>query len=168
MFTSHQKKYLTTQRGVSIVEAIFVISILSVSFAAILSAILFFLRGGLYATDQAQALFLLEESVEAVRFLRDESYLINITPLVGTGTYYLEPISSGWTTTTTNTPVFGRFTRSIVVSEVYRRVSDDDIVPATSLDVKVIDPGTIKLDVSITWPTGSVQSTTYVTDLYKN
>jgi type II secretory pathway pseudopilin PulG len=168
MFTSHQKKYRSAQGGVSIVEAIVVISIISVSFAAILSAILFFLRGGLLATDQAQALFLLEESVEAVRFLRDEGYLINITPLVGTGTYYLEPTSSGWTTSTTNTPVLGKFTRSIIVSEVYRRVSDDDIVPSTSPDSKAVDPGTVKLDVIITWSGGAVQSSTYVTDLYEN
>lgn len=165
--TSQQIRHEKT-RGVSIVEAIVVISIISVSFAAILSATLFFLRGGLLATDQAQALFLLEESAEAVRFLRDEGYQANITPLVDTGTYYLEPTSSGWVTSTTNTPVLGRFTRSIAVSAVHRRTSDDDIVPATSPDPNAIETGTVKVDISITWPTGSTHGTTYVTDLYKN
>lgn len=157
-----------TTRGVSIIEAIVVISVVSVSFAALLSAAIFFLRGGLLATDQAQALFLLDESFEAIRFLRDGSFSTNITPLIGTGTYYLEPNVSGWATTNVNTPVLEKFTRSIVVSEVYRKNSDNDIVPASSVEPKTIDTGTVKVDVVVSWQAGTVQGSTYLSDLYEN
>jgi len=157
-----------TQRGIGMVEAVVVISIVSVAFAAILSAVVFFLRGGLLAADNTQAMYLLEEGVEAVRFLRDESYSTNITPIIGAGVRYLDPNASGFTVTTTNTPVLGQFTRSIELTEVYRRTADDDIVPSTSGDPKAVDPGTARLEVAVTWAGGSLNTTTYIADLYEN
>jgi len=159
----------TTEKGVSIIEAIIAISMISVAFAALLSGAVFFLQGGLHASDQAQALFLLDEGAEAVRFLRDESYSVHIAPLIGTGVHYLEPdISQTWVTTTTNSPIFGKFTRTIIASEVYRKALDDTIVPSTSADMKSVDIGTTQFDITVTWASGEVHATTYVTDLYDN
>ena len=154
--------------GVGLIEAIVVISIMSTAFVAIIGAIVFFIRGGLFATEQVQALFLLDESVEAVRFMRDEGYTVNITPLVGAGPTYLTVDGSGWSATSTNNPVLGKYTRTIEISEVYRKVSDDTIVPSTSGDPKALDAGTVRLETTISWGMSSLTNTTYVTDLHEN
>lgn len=163
--TQEKKKSI---RGVGMIEAMVVITIMSVAFAAILSAAVFFMRGGMFATDQVQALFLLDEGVEAVRFLRDEGYTTNIDPLVGSGVFYIEPVTNGWTSTTTNNLILGKYTRTMEVTEVYRRDSDDDIVPVSSGDPKTLDPGTVRLLVTVSWGTSEVESISYITDLYEN
>lgn len=145
-----------------------VISIISVAFAAILGAAVFFMRGSYFAADQAQALFLLDEGTEAIRFMRDEGYTTNIEPLVGSGEFYIEPITNGWTSTTTNNLIFGKYTRTVELTEVYRRNSDDDIVPDTSGDPKTLDPGTTKLLVTVRWGSNEIRATSYVTDMYEN
>lgn len=155
-------------RGVGLVEAIIVASIISTAFVALVSATVLYLQGGLYAADKVRAVFLIEEGVEAVRFLRDEGYAAHITPLVGVGVRYLDPVAGGWTVTTTNTPIFGAFTRTILVEQVYRRNSDKDIVPATSGDPKSIDAGTVKITVAVSWPKGSAQTVSYLSDIYEN
>lgn len=156
------------QRGVGLVEAIVVISIASVAFAALLSSAVFFLRGGLSSADRAQALYLLEEGVEAVRFLRDQGYSIHITPLIGSGTLYLTPTTGGFEATSTSALELGQYTRSFTLTRVYRRVSDNDIVPSTSSDPKAIDPDTALLSVTVSWAESSIDTQTYVTNLYDN
>jgi hypothetical protein len=156
------------KKGIGMVEAIVVISIMSVSFAAILSAAIFFLRGGLFAVDQVQSVFLLDESAEAVRFMRDQSFSTNIAPLVGTGPTYLAYDSTGWNATSTNTLIHGTYTRSIELTEVYRKNSDDTIVPTSSAEPKTLDTGTVRLKIMVSWSRGANESTTYVTDLYEN
>ncbi len=154
-------------QGIGLVEAVVVISIASVAFAAALSAVVFFMRGGLKSVERTQAIYLVEESIEAVRFLRDQGYSTNITPLVGT-TFYLEPTTGGFEATTTNNVINGAFTRTVTVDEVYRRTSDDDIVPVTSGDPKAVDPGTVHVNVTVSWASGSINMETYVSDLYDN
>lgn len=157
-----------TEKGTGILEAIIVVSIISVAFAAILSAATFFVRGSLYINDETQAVFLLDETAEVVRFLRDDSFSLNIAPLVGVGPKYLEHTLTAWNTTSTNSLIFGKFSRSIEVSEVFRLNSDDTIVPSTSGDPKTVDTGTVRVLITVSWPTGTVQATTYVTDIYEN
>lgn len=164
-FFSH---VLHARRGVGLVEAIVVISIASVAFAALLSSAVFFLRGGLASADRAQALYVLEEGVEAVRFLRDQGYASNITPRIGAGTFYLAPTTGGFISTSTSRTELGAYTRAVTLSSVYRRVSDDDIVPSTSGNPKVIDPDTALLSVTVSWSGGSVDTQTYVTNIYDN
>jgi Tfp pilus assembly protein PilV len=154
--------------GVGLVEAIVVISIASVSFAALLSSAVFFLRGGLASADRAQALYVLEEGVEAVRFLRDQGYTTYITPRIDAGTFYLAPTTGGFEATSTSAVELGAYTRAVTLSRVYRRISDDDIVPSTSGSPKAIDPKTALLSVTVSWAGGSVDTQTYVTNIYDN
>ena len=156
------------QTGVGLVEAIVVISIASVAFAALLSAAVFFLRGGLASADRAQALYLMEEGVEAVRFFRDQSYSMNITPHIDAGAFYISPSTAGFEATTTAVVDLGAYTRTVTIEHAYRRVSDSDIVPATSGGPKAIDPDTAFVTISVTWPEGSVDTETYVTNMYDN
>ena len=154
--------------GVGLVEVIVVVSIASVAFAALLSSAVFFLRGGLSSADRAQALYLLEEGVEAMRFMRDQGYTVNIAPNVNTGTFYLAPTTGGFEATSTAQTDLGAFTRTVSLARVFRRNSDNDIVPQSSSDPKAIDPDTALLTVSVTWPEGTISTQTYITDLYDN
>jgi len=156
------------EQGIGIIEAIVVISIISISFASLFGAAVFFFRSGLLATHQVQAIFLLDESAEAVRFLRDESFATNIAPLTGAGPMYLEIDGSGWSTTGTSNLIDNRYTRTIEVTEVYRKNSDDTIVPATSADPKTLDTGTVEVTATVTWDSSTLTATTYVADLYEN
>jgi Tfp pilus assembly protein PilV len=157
-----------THRGVGLVEAIVVISIASVAFASLLSSAVFLLRGGLASADRAQALYLLEEGVEAIRFLRDQGYTTNITPLIGSGTFYLAPTTGGFEATSTSPVELGQYARSVTLSRVHRRVSDNDIVPSTSSDPKAVDSDTTLLSITVSWASGSVDTQTYVTNIYDN
>ena len=163
MFTQQTK-----EQGMGIVEAIIVISIITVSFASLMGAAVFFFRAGLYAADQVQAIFLLDESAEAVRFLRDESFTTNIAPFVGTGPQHLDVDATGWTITATSTPIDNIYTRTIEITEVYRKDSDDTIVSVAAADPKTLDPGTVQLTSTVTWKSNSISAVTYVADIYEN
>jgi type II secretory pathway pseudopilin PulG len=154
-------------QGIGLIEAVVVVSIISVAFVAILSAAVFFLRAGLTSAERVQAMTLLEEGVEAVRFLRDQGYAVHITPRIDAGVFYVEPTAGGVAATTTNTLIFGEFTRTVELETVYRNNSDD-IVPSTAAGWKAVDPGTAELTVRVTWPGGSVDTVTYIADIYEN
>ena len=156
------------EQGIGLVEAIVVISIATAAFASLLSAAVFFLRGGLESADRAQALYLLDEGAEAVRFLRDQGYTLNITPRIDAGDFYLSPSTAGLEATSTPVVDLGAYTRTLTLEEVYRRVSDSDIVPSTSGDPKAIDPNTALLSVTVSWGGGEVETQTYITNLYDN
>ncbi|HCC04763.1 TPA: hypothetical protein DEP58_00475 [Patescibacteria group bacterium] len=156
------------ENGVGIVEAIVVISTMSVAFAALLSVSIFFIRSGLYSAEETQAVYLLEEGFEAARFMRDDSFSLRISPLIGAGATYLVPTTSAWVATSSAVVLLEKFSRTLEFSEVYRRSSDGTIVPASSPDPKTLDTGTVRLEGEVSWSTGSIRAVTYLTDLYEN
>jgi len=111
----------------------------------------FHLRAGLDTTDRIKASYLLSEGAEAVRFLRDSGWAGSIVMLSDNMEYHLATTSSGWEATTTPQLIDGTFSRVFVVSPVYRKISDDDIVPESAPDSKVLDPDTKKILVRVTW-----------------
>lgn len=156
------------ENGIGIVEAIVVISTMSVAFAALLSVSIFFIRGGLYSAEETQAVYLLEEGIEAARFMRDGGFSLHISPLVGAGATYLVPTTTTWVATSTPVVLFEKFSRTLEFTEVYRRSSDGTIVPVSSPDPKTLDTGTVRLEGEVAWSKGSIRATTYITDLYEN
>jgi hypothetical protein len=160
---------VSIQSGMGIIEVVVVIAIVTTAFATIAHAGLFFLRGGLFASEDAQALFLLEEGAEALRFLRDEGYTTNILPLVDAGVLYLEPTSTGWDVTFSDSPIFGQFTRTVELTSVYRRDSDGTIVPSTSADSKTLDTGTVRTTIAIEWNgVWRKELVSYLANIYEN
>lgn len=151
-----------------IIEILIVITIMTVAFTALLLAATYYLRNGILVSHQSQALFLLDEGVEAMRYLRDDSFTSNISPLIGTGPFYIEPTTNTWVATSTNNLILGRFTRVVELVPVFRKNADDDIVPALSADPSHLDPDTTQLTVMVSWGTGSLETTTYITNLYDN
>lgn len=164
-------KRLREQSGFGMVELVIGSAvILSVTFGAI-TAISFYIKIGLAQTERVQAAYLLEEGLEAARFMRDNGFTDTITPLSTTTTYYLATTTAGWATSTTPITVEG-ITRTIRFDQVWRRSSDSDIVPSTSSDTKAVDANGRRVVVSVSWQSGSTTASstavTYITNLFND
>ena len=119
-------------------------------------------------TRHIQSGFLLEEGLEAVKMLRDQSWATYVAPLATSTAYYLYWSGTLWTSTTTVQMVENIFTRSFTLSDVRRDASDNIASSGT------IDGGTKKVTVSISWAVKGGGATitdtaeTYMTNLLSN
>ncbi len=112
----------------------------------------------------SQATFLLEEGAEAVRITRDNAWA-NISGLTVGTNYY--PTFSGGTWTLSATPsTVGIFTRKVVIANVSRDATTDDIVTSGGTN----DPGTKLVTVTVSWTeNGATVSKTlsfYIMDIF--
>ncbi len=158
--------YTRNQRGFGVVEVLVAAVIVSLVLVGLHSAAVQSLRLIRLSTERTQAAFLLEETVEALRALRDDSWSSNIDSLsVGTD-YYLEWNGGVWVVTTTNIFIDDVFERKFVLEDV-NRDANDDIVPSGTLD-----SGTKLITVTVAWRTNSATTTqtvsTYITDMFSN
>jgi Tfp pilus assembly protein PilV len=135
-------------KGFLMIEVLVVASIITVSVLAILGVAERSLHASSKSAHTAQAVFLLEEGVEAVKILRDNSWN-NISSLTQGVDYY--PSFSGGTWILSSTPSqVGIFTRTVSITSVNRDASSGDIsVSGTD------DPGTKLVTVTVTWTEGS-------------
>lgn len=145
-------------RGAGLIEVVVGTAIIAVSIVGILAALNLFVRAGLGTTADVQATFIAEEGLEVMRGLRDGAWS-NIDSLASGTAYHLARVGGAWEATTTAQTVDEKFTRTVTIDDVYRRDSDDDIVPATSTDPNTLDPDTKKVTVSVSW---GVVDTTHV------
>ena len=141
------KLKIKNSRGFMMVEVLVVASIITVSVLAAMAVA----QKSVYVSRQAlhnlEAGFLLEEGVEAVRILRDNSW-DNISALSPATDYY--PLFSGGSWTLSITPqTIGIFTRKINVASVNRDDSSGAISPAGT-----DDPGTKLITATVSWPEG--------------
>lgn len=119
-------------------------------------------------TRHIQSGFLLEEGIEALKQMRDQSWSTKIVPIVVGTTYYLNWTGTVWGATTIPQRVENIFTREFTLSNVYRDGSDN-IVPSGTLD-----PGTKKVSMKVSWryqggnATTTESAETYITDLFSN
>ncbi len=95
-----------------------------------------------------QATFLLEEGAEAVRIARDSGWNNISTLTIGT-TYYPSFSGGTWILSTTSN-VVGIFTRTVVLANVNRDTSTQDIVSSGG----TLDPNTKLVTVTVTWIEG--------------
>jgi len=153
--------------GMGLIEIVMTVAIISLTLFGTIVAFQFHLRTGLATTDRIKAAFLLEEGIEAVRFLRDTDWS-NIGTLTVEAEYHLATTTNGWEATTTPQLIDGTFTRTFVLSDVYRKTVDDDIVPESASDPKALDPGTKRVTARVVWgePTQELEAITYLTDLF--
>ena len=152
-------KHKKTQQGMSIVEAMVGISILSFFLITIVGSFTLFIQTTSENTQRLQATYLLEEGMEGARFERDENWN-NISSLNIVNTYVLNitssnitlPIQSGANTgkvTLDNTV----FTRDFTVHEVCRHNGTDEIASACGLPFTYLDPNIRKIQMSVEWLT---------------
>lgn len=159
------------RHGFGLAEIVVAVSVITLSMFAASQAVRSSSALLRQSVANEKAVLLTEEGMEVVRLLRDISWSANITPLAPSTTYYPTFSGNAWSLSTTNPgAIDGQFTRTVAVSDVYRRNSDDDIVDPSFAGAKTIDPGTQKITVQVSWSGGqfSKQLITYLTDIFQN
>ena len=147
-------------------EIIIGVAIISASLFSLIAVAQISLRFVGESTQNAKSGFLLEEGVEAIKFLRDSGWDVNIVPLVVNVSHYLNFNGTNWESTSVNNYIDGVFERSFVIEDVYRDASDD------IAESGVLDPDTKKVSVFVLWntQTGTVAKSisTYITNIFNN
>ena len=165
-------KQKTLENGFGLIEVLIASAIISASLIALASVVQLSFRVSSESFKTIKAEFLAEEGLEVMLILRNDSWLSLISSLSTTTPYYLifSTTTSSWQATSTNPGLtLGRYTRTIIIGEVYRRNSDDDIVASTSPDAKTLDTGTIKVTSRVSWEGAkSVEFVTYIADIFSN
>ncbi len=153
---------LSNQKGFGLIEIIISAAIITISFVAILTLILFSRETTLKAQRNTEALSLAEEALEVVRKMRDDGWTANIAnKTVGT-TYYNNISGSSWVLQTTNPDTSSYFTTTIVFSNTSRD-ANDNIVTSGGTN----DPDTKRVVSTVTWSdsgTKNVTLTSYITN----
>lgn len=164
----HFTKIHLRHEGFTLVEIVVATAMLTIFFLSISSYYKKVLDVSQDTTRHIQSSFLLEEGLEAMRTLRDQSWSTYVGPLSTSTTYYLYWNGTQWRPTTTVQTVENLFTRSFRVSQVYRDGSDNISSSGT------LDPGTKKVIVDVVWLrkggklTATDTAETYITDLLSN
>jgi len=155
-------------KGIGLVEVIVSVSILTIIMVGLISTFNYYVGKGAQSTEEIQGSLLAEETLEALRFMRDSAWS-NLGALT-TGTFYhLEFTGTQWKESTSPIIIDGIFEQRFVLDDVYRRDSDDDIVPITSPDAKTLDPDTKLITVSILANGATTtEIVTYMTNLFQN
>jgi type II secretory pathway pseudopilin PulG len=155
-------------RGMGLMEIIIGTTIISLSLVGLITSFNLFVRTGLANTQKVQAVYILEESIEAFRYIRDDGWTTNISSLSHGVSYNLAFDGSNWEATTTSALIDNVFDRTITIVDVYRRDSDDDIIASTSPDSKTLDPNTVQVTASVSWDGDEVNATTYFTNIFND
>lgn len=153
-------------KGISIVEVVIASAIISLSMISITNVYGNFLNLSLQNTDKVQAVFLLDEGVEALKTIRSYSWSEIASSSVSTD-YYLIWKDSRWQSTTTPNIIDNKFIRKFTVSDVYRDPTTLNIVNTGGVlnnDSKILN-----LDISWSYKnvTSSKQISFYIFNLYE-
>lgn len=132
-----------SKSGFAMVEIIVAVAIIAASFIFILSVAQRSIVIARDALHQTEASFLLEEGAEATRIVRDTAWF-GISSLSAGTTYYPTFSSNTWTLSTTPNTVDG-FTRTVVLSTVYRDGNANIAVSGAQ------DTGTRLVTVNVSW-----------------
>ena len=158
-------KYVA-QKGISLVEVIIASAIISLSMIYISDVYGNFLKLSLENTDKVQAIFLLDEGVEAIKTIRSYAWSTVASSTAATN-YYLTWQNARWQSTTTPAIIDNKFIRKFTVSNVYRDPTTLNIV--TSGGVLNTDSKIISLDISWNYKgaTSSKQTSFYIFNIYE-
>jgi len=168
--------HIQRDRGVGIVEIIVGSAIITLTLLGIIATFHFHTQAGLKNTKKIQVAYLLEEGMEAVRFIRDSGWNTYFKPLSTSTPYYLYFNGVRWeATTTTQALIDGVFDRTVIFEDVYRRDSDSDIIASTSPDSKTFDPDSKYVRVRVSWidlvststATSTIETQTYLTNIFE-
>lgn len=159
--------YKIYNKGISVVEIIVASAIISMSMVAISIVYGNLVKLSIENTEKIQATFLLDEGVEAIKTMRNESWS-NIASTTAGATYYFVWSNNTWRGTTTSALIDEKFIRTFVVNPVYRDSSTFNILSNTS---GTLDPGTKKVDIATSWlykgSTSTKSITMYIFNLYE-
>jgi competence protein ComGC len=153
-----------TRRGVTAVEMLVGVSIAALILIAASTTISTFANTAHNIVTKTQALYLTEDGLELVRFVRDNDWA-DINSLTEGDTYYIDVDASSVEVGSTPETV-GEFTRSVVFENVYRHSSTDDVVASTSPS-SVEDTNSKYVTVTVSWgsPVESVSLPSILADI---
>ena len=132
------------KKGFTLIEVIIAAVIISTIMISIIGLSASASNLSFFTLQESQAQTLLNETVEAVKLVRDDNWS-NISSLSTSTNYYPSFSGSAWTLTTTPNPI-GIFTQKIVFQNV-NRDSNDDIVSSGG----TLDTGTRKVTATVSW-----------------
>ncbi|MBX4181332.1 prepilin-type N-terminal cleavage/methylation domain-containing protein [Candidatus Parcubacteria bacterium] len=155
---------MKSSKGITLVEVLIASAIISVFIVALLSVHTLYLRSALKNSSSIQASYLIEEGIEAARFLRDSAW-VNISSLTPGTDYGMAFYNGTWQASTTALYV-DSFLRTVTVSAVSRDSTSRDIVTSGGVN----DPNTRKITSSVSWVSNGATTTrsisTYLTNIY--
>ncbi len=156
------KRVLKTQ-GVSLVEVLIGISIISVLLVVIGYSINTYVSARAALLNDTKATYLAEEGLEIVRAVRDNDWN-TIDALPTNTTRYLNVSTTTFSIVTTPEVIDGQFYRQFIVRPVYRNASDD-IVASTTVGA-TSDDGSRQIDMYVGGPSGTTTLQAIITNLY--
>ena len=163
MFKNPQIKL---KAGISLIEVVVGSAIVLVVVLALTQSYNTYIRYALGNQNNTRANFLLEEGIETLILMRDESWNTNILTLSNSTTYYLYFNGTKWVSTTTPQYIDTDFIRSFVLSAVNRDTNDDIATVGT------LDSNLKKATVTFSYWQGHATTTkslsTFITNLYAN
>lgn len=153
---------MKSKTGQSLVELVVVMGLSAILIPVVFAGFITAQEGKPQQQQRAQAVGLVHETEEALRSIRERDW----TLVASTGTYH--PIVSGgsWALAAGNENING-FTRSIVISDVFRNDQGVIVVPSGGTR----DPSTKAVTVTVSWSTprsSFVSSTGYLTRYLDN
>jgi type II secretory pathway pseudopilin PulG len=157
----------TTQSGIGLIEVVVGAAIVGGALIGVMASFNVLVKAGLHNTAKVQSAFYVEEAAEALRYLRDESWTTNLKTLSTSTPHYLAFSGGAWQLSTTPSS-FDGFTRTIVLSDVYRDNTTKSITSGGA--GSMIDQDARKYEIEITYP-GAATSTRvsgYLTNVLNN
>lgn len=155
---------LNPNGGFGLVEITIAVFIISVTLLSVYQLAIFALQKIQENENDAKALFLAKESVEAVRVLKDKSWTNNIANLSFGGDYHPIISSNSWSLTS-GAETIDVFTRKVVIDNVSRDPATKDIEQSYS---GTSDVNTKKVTATVSWSGKSIFLTAYVTNILGN
>jgi type II secretory pathway pseudopilin PulG len=156
------KRTLRTH-GVSLVEVLIGISIISALLVVIGYSINSYVAARAALLNNTKATYLAEEGLEIVRSIRDDDWT-TIDGLPTNTARYLSVSTTTVSIVTTPEVIDGQFYRQFIVRPVYRNASDD-IVASTTAGATV-DDGSRQIDMYVGGPAGTSTLRAIITNLY--
>lgn len=134
-------KTFRSQAGQLLVEIILAIALSAIVLPALLVGLVSSREGKAQQSQRTEAVYLLNETVDAVRSIREKSWISVST----NGIFHPIINGSSWELAS-GTTIVNSFTQSVAISDVYRD-SNGAIVASPG----TLDPSSKKVDVSISW-----------------
>ncbi len=147
------------ERGFGLVEIVIVTAIVTIVFFGFLQAGITSVKLLRNERESLEATLFAQESMEAVRSVRDESWTTNIAPLTNGVYYYPVVENSKWKLTAVSPGLInGKYNRYVFLGQVFRD-AQDKISSSGSLDIN-----TRKVTARATTTAKTIELVTYITN----
>lgn len=151
-----------SKKGIGLVEMIVGLSVFIFIVLSFIVSFNYFIKNSILGTKTVQANFLVEEGLEAVKSIRNDSWASGIQSLVPNQEYYLIFNGAKWESTTSSVLVDNFFERKFIVENVYRDANGDISSSGT------LDTGSKKITVFVSYTINDVVKTENVSTIITN